>query len=65
MSLLTENAEEIVNDPEIQIVVELVGGIHPAFDLIKTALKMETHCNRKQRAFSKKRRRIIQCCGRK
>jgi homoserine dehydrogenase len=43
MSLLTENAEEIVNDPEIQIVVELVGGIHPAFDLIKTALKNGKH----------------------
>lgn len=42
-SLLTDNAEEIVNNPEIQVVVELVGGIHPAFDLIKTALKNGKH----------------------
>lgn len=42
-SLLTEDAYEVVNDPEIQIVAELVGGIHPAFELIKTAIKNGKH----------------------
>ena len=42
-SLITDNAYEVVNDPEIQIVAELVGGIEPAFDLIKTAIKNGKH----------------------
>lgn len=42
-SILTEDAYEIVNNPEIQIVAELIGGINPAFDLIKTAIKNGKH----------------------
>lgn len=42
-SIITDNPYEIVNDPEIQIVAELVGGIEPAFDLIKTAIKNGKH----------------------
>ena len=42
-SIITDNAYEVVNDPEIQIVAELVGGIDPAFDLIKTAIKNGKH----------------------
>ncbi|MCM1339881.1 MAG: homoserine dehydrogenase [Muribaculaceae bacterium] len=42
-SIITDNAYEVVNDPEIQIVAELVGGIEPAFDLIKTAIKNGKH----------------------
>lgn len=42
-SILTENPYDIVNDPDIQIVVELIGGIEPAFDLIKTAIKNGKH----------------------
>ena len=42
-SIITDNAYEVVNDPEIQIVVELIGGIEPAFDLIKTAIKNGKH----------------------
>ncbi len=38
-SLLTRNAEEIINDPQIDIVVELIGGIHPAKGYIIEALK--------------------------
>lgn len=40
---LTNNAYEIVSDPEIKIVVEVIGGIEPAFDLIKTAIKNGKH----------------------
>lgn len=42
-SILTDNPYEIVNNPEIQIVIEVVGGIEPAFDLIKTAIKNGKH----------------------
>ncbi|MBC9783138.1 homoserine dehydrogenase [Heliobacterium chlorum] len=36
--LLTDNPAEILEDPEISIIVELMGGIHPALEYIKTAL---------------------------
>ena len=42
-SIITDNPYEVVNAPEIQIVAELVGGIEPAFDLIKTAIKNGKH----------------------
>jgi homoserine dehydrogenase len=42
-SIITDNAYEVVNDPQIQIVAELVGGIEPAFELIKTAIKNGKH----------------------
>jgi len=38
-ALLTKNAAEIINDPQIDIVVELMGGINPAKDYISEALK--------------------------
>ena len=37
-SIITDNPYEVVNDPEIQIVAELIGGTEPAYDLIKTAM---------------------------
>lgn len=42
-SILTDNAYDVVNNPEIDIVAELVGGIEPAFDLISTAIKNGKH----------------------
>lgn len=42
-NIITDNAYDVVNNPEIQIVAELVGGIEPAFDLIKTAIKNGKH----------------------
>lgn len=42
-NIITDNAYDVVNDPEIQIVAELVGGVKPAFDLIKTAIKNGKH----------------------
>lgn len=35
----TDNAQEVINDPEIDIVVELIGGVHPAYEYILAALK--------------------------
>lgn len=37
--LLTRDATEIINDPQIDILVELMGGIHPAKEFITEALK--------------------------
>ncbi|MDI6864503.1 homoserine dehydrogenase [Thermodesulfovibrio yellowstonii] len=41
--VLIPDAWEIINDPEIDVVVELVGGIHPAKDFIIEALKKGKH----------------------
>lgn len=38
-SIITDDAYEVVNNPDIDIVAELVGGLDPAFDLIATAIK--------------------------
>ena len=38
-SLLTTDARKVVRDPEINVVVELIGGIHPAKELILSALR--------------------------
>lgn len=38
-ALLTRDAAEIINDPHIDIVAELMGGIHPAKEFITDSLK--------------------------
>ncbi len=42
-SLLTTDAFSIVNDKDIEIVVEVIGGVNPAFELIKTAILNKKH----------------------
>ncbi len=42
-NLLTRDADEIINDPQIDIVVELMGGINPAKEFILAALKKGKH----------------------
>jgi len=37
--VFTKDAWQIVNDPDINIIVELIGGIHPAKELIVAAMK--------------------------
>ena len=37
--LLTKDAREVISDPQIDIVVELMGGIHPAKEYIAEALR--------------------------
>lgn len=41
--VLTTDIEEILNDPEIKIVVELIGGIDTAFDYMKRAIEKGKH----------------------
>ena len=42
-TLLTSDAYEIINDPGIDIIVELMGGINPAKEFILAALKKGKH----------------------
>jgi len=42
-TMLTTDIFSIVNDPEIDIVVEVIGGVNPAFDLLKTAIQNKKH----------------------
>lgn len=37
-ALFTTSFDEIVNDPDIRIVVETMGGLHPAYDYVKACL---------------------------
>ncbi len=41
--ILTKNARQIVEDPRIEIVVELIGGIHPAKEFILSAMAKGKH----------------------
>jgi len=41
--ILTTSADDLLNDPDIDIVVELVGGIHPAKDFILKAIDKGKH----------------------
>ncbi len=42
-NILIKDSETVLNDPEIDIVVELIGGIHPAKELILRAIKKGKH----------------------
>ncbi|GAI52719.1 unnamed protein product, partial [marine sediment metagenome] len=41
--IFTDSAEEVINDPEIDIIVETIGGFEPAKSLIIQALKEGKH----------------------
>ncbi len=42
-NLITDNPYEIINNPEIDVVCELIGGMEPAFDLIMKAIANGKH----------------------
>jgi len=42
-TMVTQNAIDVLNDAEIDIVVELIGGIHPAKEYILSALNNNKH----------------------
>lgn len=42
-SIVTDKPFDVVNDPDIDIVVELIGGLNPAYELIKTAIENGKH----------------------
>ena len=39
MELLVNDYDIILNDPEVQIIVEVMGGVHPAYEFVKAALE--------------------------
>ncbi len=41
--IFTTEAHELINDPEINIMAELIGGVNPALDFIKAAIKNKKH----------------------
>ncbi|MHB1460046.1 MAG: homoserine dehydrogenase [Armatimonadota bacterium] len=42
-SVFTTDANELLNDPDIDIVIELIGGVHPAKEFVHTALANGKH----------------------
>ncbi|MBX3138121.1 homoserine dehydrogenase, partial [Candidatus Obscuribacterales bacterium] len=40
---VTTNPEEVVNDPEIEVLIEVMGGEQPALDLITKAIESRKH----------------------
>jgi len=42
-SILTDNAYDIINDEEIEILVEVIGGVEPAWEYISNAIKNGKH----------------------
>jgi homoserine dehydrogenase len=40
---LTDKVEEVINDPEIEILIEVMGGEYPAFDYLKQAISKRKH----------------------
>lgn len=42
-TMLTNDPYEVVNDPSVDVVVELIGGVSPAWEYIETAIKNGKH----------------------
>ena len=42
-NLFTKNFEDIINDPEVNVVVEVMGGVNPAYDFTKRSLLAGKH----------------------
>ncbi len=43
LSMMTDNPFEVVNDPSIDVVVELIGGVEPAYSYLEKAIKNGKH----------------------
>jgi homoserine dehydrogenase len=42
-NVYTSEAYEVINDKDVHIIVELIGGVHPAYEYIKAALNNKKH----------------------
>ena len=40
---ITDKPETVINDPNVDILIEVMGGIEPAYDLVKQAIKKGKH----------------------
>lgn len=64
--LLTTNADDILENPNIDIVVELMGGVEPAFSYIEKALNNGKHIvTANKELLAKKSDAIFQIAGKK
>ena len=45
MHLATDDINEIINDEEISVVVECLGGLNPAYDFIKKIIREWETCS--------------------
>ncbi len=52
---LTKKAYDIINDPEVDIVIELMGGINKAFEFVKKALENGKHVVTANKALMSKK----------
>ena len=41
--VVTTNYDEILSDPEIKVVAEAIGGLHPAYEFVTAALRAGKH----------------------
>ena len=57
--LLTKNVNDILNNPKIDIVVELIGGIHPAHEIISKALDNKKHVVTANKALLAKEKKSL------
>lgn len=55
----TTDPYEIINDPEIDIVIELIGGIEPAYTLVKDSLKNKKNVVTANKALLAKNGKVI------
>ena len=39
MDILTHDYNDILNDPEVEVVAEVMGGVNPAYTFVKSALE--------------------------
>lgn len=63
--VITHDFEEIVNDEEVQIVVEVMGGIEPAYTFVKRSLLAGKNVATSNKALvGKAWRRVDSCCKR-
>lgn len=56
--LITTDFSTIENDPEVELVVEAIGGIHPAYEYIKSCLEKGKHVVSSNKA-------VVDACGSK
>lgn len=63
-SLLTTRVRDILDDPEIDIVVELAGGIHPAKEIIRDAYRNGKHVVTANKALLAETGNFVYDCAR-
>ena len=61
--VITHDFEEIVNDEEVQIVVEVMGGIEPAYTFVKRSLLTGKNVATSNKALAGSARLVLEEIG--